>query len=126
MRESLLKSLKAKLKKERARLEEELEKLAKENQKLKGRWDLRFPKFNGGEAGSGILEKAADEVEEYSTLLPIKYNFEQKLKEINLALEKIKKKEYGICEKCQKEIEEERLKICPEARLCRQCVVRRG
>lgn len=126
MNQKLLKELKKKLEKEKAQVKRELEKFAKESERRKGSWDIRFPKFNGGESGSGALEKAADEVEEYSTLLPIKYNLELKLNEINLALEKIKHPrrghlKYGICEKCGKEIEEKRLKICPETRYCLKC-----
>jgi len=46
---------------------------------------------------------------------------ELKLKNVDLALEKIKKGKYGICEKCGKEIEEKRLEVYPEARLCQKC-----
>jgi len=113
--------LKEKLEKDRVAIEEQLKRFAKKNEKLKGDWDTIFPKFNGGEVGSAALEKAADEVEEYSTLLPLEYNLELKLKNVDLALEKIKKGGYGICEKCGKEIEEKRLEVYPEAKLCQKC-----
>jgi len=121
MDEKLLKELEKKLKNEKIRIEEELKKFAKKDERLSGDWDTRFPSFDGSETGSAALEKAADEVEEYSTLLPIEYNLEIKLKNINSALEKIKNKKYGICEKCGKEIPVERLKISPEARFCLKC-----
>jgi len=131
MNQKLIEELKEKLKKERAQIEEELKKFAKKDEKLAGDWDTRFPKFDGGESGSAALEKAADEVEEYVTLLPIEYSLELRLQAINLALEKIEKAakgeprqgrgKYGICEKCNKEIEEERLKIYPAAKLCLAC-----
>lgn len=127
----LLLQLKGKLEKERGEIEEQLKSFAKKSEKLEGDWDTRFPHFNG-EAGGAILEKAADEVEEYSTLLPIEYTLEIKLREINLALERIKKAakgeprqgrgKYGICERCQKPIEIERLKFSPEARHCSKCL----
>jgi RNA polymerase-binding transcription factor DksA len=117
---SFLKKIKAKLEKERAMIEKELQGFAKKDKKLKGDWDTKFPHFNG-EAGGSRLEGAADEVEEYSTLLPIEYSLETRLRDINLALEKIKKGKYGKCEKCGKEIPEERLKIFPEARTCQRC-----
>src|SRR3989344_643904 len=41
-----------------------------------------------------------------------------RLKDIDLALEKIKKGRYGYCEKCGKDISPARLKILPEARFC--------
>jgi len=113
--------LKKKLKKEKVEIEEELKKFAKKDEKLEHDWDTRFPHFDG-EAGGATLEKAADEVEEYSTLLPIEHSLELKLREINLALERIKKGKYGICENCQKPIEIERLKFSPEAKLCSKCL----
>ena len=121
MDKKLLNELKEKLEKEKITIEEELKGFAKKDEKLKGDWDTRFPKWDGSEAGGAALEKAADEVEEYSALLPIEYNLELKLKNIDLALEKIKKGEYGTCEKCGKEISEKRLKVYPEARFCLKC-----
>jgi len=126
MNKNLLIELKEKLEKERNQLEEELKKIAKKDEKLKGDWDTIFPKWDGTSSGGSQLETAADEIEEYSTLLPIEYSLELKMRNINLALEKIKHPRrgypnYGICEKCKKEIEIERLKVIPEARFCSKC-----
>ena len=120
MTKKLLKELKEKLEKQKAEIENHLQKFATEDKKLKGDWDTRYPKFNGG-TGSQILEDAADQVEEYVTLLPIEYNLELRLQSINKALEKIKKGKYGRCEKCGKKISEDRLKIYPEAGRCFKC-----
>jgi DnaK suppressor protein len=111
-----LKTFKKALEEEREKIISELEKFAK---KEKGRenWTAQFPKFNGETS----LERAADEVEEYSSRLSLEFNLEKRLKEIDLALEKIKKGNFGICEKCKKEIKLERLKINPAARFCTQC-----
>jgi len=121
MKKKNLKELKEELEKEKSRIEEELKKIAKRDEKLPGDWNTIFPKWDGTTSGGSRLETAADEVEEYSTLLPIEYSLELHLKNIELALEKIKKGKYGICEKCGKEIEEERLRISPEARYCSRC-----
>lgn len=121
MNKKLLNELKTQLEKEKMTIEEELKKFAKKDEKLKGDWDTLFPKWDGSEVGSAALEKASDEVEEYSTLLPIEHSLELRLKNINLALEKIEKGRYGNCEKCGKEIDEKRLKISPEARFCLNC-----
>ena len=121
MNKNLIEELKEKMEKEGKSIEKELNKFAKKDDKLKGDWDTIFPNFSGGESGSGDMEKAADEVEEYSTLLPIEHSLELKLKNINLALEKIKKGNYGKCEKCKREISEERLRAFPEARTCNDC-----
>lgn len=120
MNKKLLEELEEKLKKEKGLIEKELKRFAKKDEKLKGDWDTRYPKWDG-EAGSSSLETMADEVEEYSTLLPIEQTLELKLRNIDLALEKMKKGKYGICEKCDKEINENRLKVCPEARYCLNC-----
>jgi len=120
MNKNLIEELKGALEKERSDIEGQLKKFATKDEKLPGDWDTRFPNFNGGQGSSG-METAADEVEEYSTLLPIEHNLEIRLENINSALEKIEKGRYGICEKCQKEIPVERLKISPEARFCLKC-----
>jgi len=120
MDKNLTEELKKALEKEKSEIEEQLKKFATKDEKLPGDWDTRFPNFNAGQGSSG-METAADEVEEYSTLLPIEHNLEIRLENINLALEKIKEEKYGICEKCQKEIPIERLKISPEARFCLKC-----
>ncbi len=110
------KELKEKLEKDKGDLEKELQSFATEDKKPRGDWDTRYPQFNGG----GI-EEEADEVQEYEKLLSVEYSLESKLKDVNLALEKIKKGKYGVCEKCDKKISDERLTICPEARLCMKC-----
>lgn len=120
MNKKLLEELKQKLKKEKALIEKGLKGFAKKDEKLNGDWDTRYPKWDGG-AGSSSLETMADEVEEYSTLLPIEHILELKLRNIDLALEKMEKGKYGTCEKCGKEIDENRLKVCPEARYCLNC-----
>ena len=121
MEKKLIDEFKKVLEKEKAGAEEQLGKFAKRDEKLPGDWDTVFPKYSGGESGSAALEKAADEVEEYSTLLPIEHSLELRLKNIDSALEKMKKGGYGKCEKCQKQIPINRLKASPEARFCLNC-----
>lgn len=121
MQKKLLEELEEKLETQKTALEKELEKFAQKDKKLKGDWDTRFPNWNGGESGGAALETAADEVEEYSTLLSLEHSLETRLRDVNSALEKIKKGTYGKCDNCGKEIPEERLKIHPEARFCIKC-----
>lgn len=116
MNKKSLKEIKEKLEKEKALIEKELSSFAKKDPRVKGDWDSLFPNFN-----NGSLEDEADEVEEYSTRLPIEFSLELKLSNINSALEKIKKGKYGKCEKCKQAIAEERLMICPEAKTCNKC-----
>ena len=117
----LIGKLRKALEKEKISVEEQLNKIAKKDEGVTGDWDTVFPKYDGGESGGAALEKAADEVEEYSTLLPIEQSLEIRLKNIDSALEKIKKGRYGKCEKCQKEIPIDRLKASPESRFCLDC-----
>ncbi len=120
MNKKLLSELKEKLEEQKTSIEAELGKFAKKDENLKGDWDTKFPKADGG-IGSQVLEDAADQVEEYVNLLPVEHNMELRLQNINLALEKIKKGAYGKCENCSKKIAKERLKIYPEARECGKC-----
>lgn len=46
------------------------------------------------------------------------------LKEIELALMKMERATYGICEQCRKPISLERLKLLPTARFCQKCASR--
>jgi DnaK suppressor protein len=119
MKEELIKKFKERLEKEKEEIEKQLKEFAKEG-KVPEDWEAKFPHFDG-ESGSGALERAADEVEEYEKLRSTEQVLEVKLKNINLALEKIKKGNYGICEKCKKEIEIDRLEAIPEARFCKKC-----
>ncbi len=120
MDKKLLSKLKQNLEKEKEILEKELKDFAEENKEIKGDWKTRYPKF-----GEGKIDEEADALEEYQTLLPIEYNLELRLKDVNLALEKIKKSPsadgYGNCEKCGKPISSARLSVCPEARTCIKC-----
>ena len=120
MAKDLIKKLKEKLEKEKIEIEKELERFAEKDEKLAGDWDTKFPKWDG-DSGSSSLERAADEVEEYSTLLSLEHKLEKRLQDIDLALEKIKKGKYGICEKCGQQISIKRLKFYPEARTCLKC-----
>lgn len=120
MNQKILKELKERLEKDKEKLEKNLSSFAKKDEKPTGDWNTKYPHFNGG-AGSQRLEEAADEVEEYITLLPIEASLELKLQAVNSALKKIKKGKYGKCERCKKDIPLERLKAYPEAKTCLKC-----
>ncbi len=120
MRKETLRKIKEKLEKQKKEIKKELQRFAKENKNIKGDWNTNFPKIDGG-AGSQILEDAADQVEEYVNLLPIEHNLETRLKEIERALDKIKKGKYGKCEKCKKNISEKKLLVFPETKFCQKC-----
>ncbi len=117
MKKELLEELKERMEKEKSSLEEMLGEFAKESKTNPGDWDTKFPNFKA----EGTADEEADEVEEYSSLLPIERTLEVKLQNINAALNKIKKNEYGKCENCNKDIPENRLKLIPETKVCLDC-----
>jgi len=120
MDKKTLKEIEKKLKKQKESLEQELNRFAKKDQELKDDWDTKYPKADGA-TGSSALEDAADQVEAYANLLPVEHSMELRLRDISLALKKIKKSKYGKCERCGKQIDGKRLKIYPEARYCLSC-----
>lgn len=113
-----IKEQEEKLKAEKEKIQGQLKSFAKESPDRKGDWEAKMPVFN---AGSGNLEEEADEVEEFSMALALEHNLEKELSDVNLALEKIKTKKYGLCEKCLKPISKDRLSVYPKARQCAKC-----
>lgn len=118
MNKELLSELKQKLEKSKTSLETNLRSFAVKD-KEGDNWETKFPV----EENCDDIECETDEVEEYENLLPVEHTLELKLRDVNIALEKIEKGEYGKCEKCQKEIEEERLKVIPETKTCTSCKI---
>ena len=116
-----MEDLKDKLERQHKEIKEELARFATKDKNLTHDWDTTFPQMDPGATGSAQLEEGADEVQEYGNRLPVEYSLELRLRDIEIALKKIKKGAYGACENCGKEIGEERLMIYPEARLCREC-----
>jgi RNA polymerase-binding transcription factor DksA len=120
MNQEIIQELREKLKEDKEGIERQLETIAKKDPNLENDWDSKFPKIQG-EFGGAALETGADEVEAYGNRLPVEYALELKLRDINIALEKIEKGEYGKCEKCGKDIDEKRIAVYPAARICMNC-----
>lgn len=116
MKDKNFEELKKQLEENKKSLEETLQKFAKKDSLPEGDWDTVFPNVEGSS-----MEEKADEVEEYSSLLPVEHALETKLKNVDEALEKIKKGEYGKCEKCGKYISYEKLALVPETKTCKEC-----
>ncbi|MGB0388692.1 MAG: TraR/DksA family transcriptional regulator [Ardenticatenaceae bacterium] len=96
---------KALLQKERENLAQKIEKL-RENVKV----ELEFDADEGD-----------PELPERERNLSLIATFEERLKEIDQALEQIDLGNYGTCLQCGKKIPKERLAIFPEARHCVPC-----
>lgn len=66
-------------------------------------------------------DENAQEISDYSANLATETVLEKNLKDINNALERIEKGEYGICKYCKKNINEKRLLARPAASACVEC-----
>ena len=110
---------KEKLEAEKKLLEEELGGLGKVDKT--GDWEaVPESEMNVQEVQdeADIAERAED-YEERSSKVTI---FEKRLEDTDKALEKINTNQYGICESCNKEIEEDRLEANPAAQTCKSCM----
>lgn len=112
---SFLDEIEKKLKEKKEELEKELNKLG-DWRKGKNGFQVDFPEYGTKE------DENADEVSAFSDRFCLGLNLEKRLKEVNLALEKIKKGNYGTCESCGKKIPKERLRAFPTARFCLDCI----
>ena len=72
-------------------------------------------------AGDEDLVDAAADIYERSKALSFIYSLQEKLGQLNHAIEKIENGSYGICEMCGQPIPAERLEIVPETTLCVKC-----
>lgn len=116
MNKKLIEELEHKLESQKEALTKELSSFATEDKNQKNNWDAKYPNRENGN-----MEEEADEVQEYDNRLSLEHSLELRLRDVNIALEKIENNKYGPCEKCDKEIDEERLQACPEARTCIKC-----
>ena len=116
MEKKLMDELKEKLELQKKSLQKELASFASEDPNLKHNWDARYPNREDGDK-----EDEADEVQEYDNMLSLEHSLELKLKDVKNALDKIENGGYGVCEKCGKPIDQERLLACPEAKTCLKC-----
>jgi len=106
MKKRFFKKLKEKLLLEKEFLEKEIKSLEK------------IPSFGEGKFSD---EKEVDEAEEYFTYLALKEEMKNRLEKVKKALDKIEKGNFGICEKCKKEIEIEKLLANPATKFCKEC-----
>ena len=101
---------------EQITVENELKSLS--NPQEHGLLTTAFPSMQQ-EAGSP--DEGMEEVEEFETNLNVHHHLEHRLEEIKIALAKIKKGNFGLCEKCGEEIPLARLEANPAAAVCVKC-----
>lgn len=111
-----LKEAKEWLEEEKKRLEETMTQFGTRDARHPENWEPRFPDLNPKETDA---EESADETEQFDANVGIASRLEERLREINGALDRIEKGAYGICEKDGNEIDPERLRVYPAAHTCR-------
>lgn len=99
-----LTKFKHQLEKEKKKIEEELKELE------------RPPEF-----GTETYDEETYESQEFANQLSIAQILKNRLNAIAAALRKFVKRNYGICERCGKEIPAGLLKLVPESKLCKDC-----
>jgi DnaK suppressor protein len=109
-----LDKIKGQLKEEQERLERELAKLNVRN-KGGSDFDPAFPDYGDKE------DENAAEVAEYATNLSLEQDLQRALRDVNSALDRVKKGTYGICKYCKKHIEERRLMARATSSACVEC-----
>lgn len=69
----------------------------------------------------GTDNEEADEYEEQANQLATVKVLQERVENINSALEKIEKGTYGVCESCNEEISLDLLQANPESKTCKGC-----
>jgi len=105
---------KEKLKEELKILEEELSKVGIKDPSNPNNWISKKPKENISPADENEVADTIDDTEINNAIVN---DLEIRYKNVKLALEKIEKGTYGICEVSGEQISEERLKANPSARM---------
>ena len=105
------------LENERVQRENQLSKLGTQNPQDPSEWSLKKPDLDIQTADKN---EAADKNEELHINSIILDELAVRYKNILLALSKIESDTYGICEKCENPVEEERLEANPAARTCKE------
>jgi RNA polymerase-binding protein DksA len=98
--------------KEKAKLETERNQIAAELEHLRELMQAEVD-VEPDEGDAEIFER-----EKNAALIAV---LERKVQDIESALRSIEKGQYGVCERCGKPIEAERLEVKPDATLCLSC-----
>lgn len=114
MNKKLLEQFKKKLLAEKADLENQLGGIGRRNPGVAGNWEATTGDI---EVDSADENEVADKLEELEENTGIVTQLDKQLVEVNAALDRIEKGTYGICEKCDKPIEDDRLLANPSSRI---------
>ena len=109
-----LEKIKKDLKERKSQLEDDLKDIAQKDEEDDD-YKAKFPEFGDKS------DENAQEISEYTTNVATERVLEKNLRDINNALERIEKEEYGICKYCGRTINEKRLLARPTASTCIEC-----
>lgn len=102
-------------------LRQEIEKLTKRQQELKEVDPFNDPRRLIDNAAT---DTEAEEQVGHERVVALKEQVDRRMIQIKKALTRMKVGKYGICEKCGKMIDTDRLMIMPEATSCADCAKR--
>lgn len=109
--------IKKKLEEELASLETELKTVGRVNPDNPADWE---PVPQDVDIDSADENELADKIELFEENSAILKQLETQYNEVKTALEKIKNGTFGLCEKCGKPIEKDRLSVNPSAKTCKK------
>lgn len=115
MEKTILQEIKDKLTKEKELLEDELLKIATKNPHQPDDWNAKFIEEGTDE------DTSADEYIKYDINQSLEKTLEKSLEDVNKALDRIKKEQYGICKYCKQPIDPKRLLARPTSSACINC-----
>lgn len=115
MNKTFLKEMETVLLEEQIKLTSELDEIGKEDPKVRGHHHTGFPNMGDKE------DENAEEVDSYATNLTLKRTLEGSLRDVEKAIDRLKKGTYGTCKYCAKEIDEKRLRARPASSSCVEC-----
>lgn len=115
MLKEFVQSRKKDLQERKKEIKKQLESFAEKSNRVANDYEARFPEYGRTE------DENADEVAAFVDSLSLEENLENALSDVDTALGKIAKNEYGICEVCKKQISKKRLEILPTAKYCVEC-----
>lgn len=115
MDKKFLEKIKKLLEEQKNELENELGRFAKKNIHNKDDYNSDFPEY-----GDKDDENSA-EVAVFSDRLSLERKLESSLRDVNKALERIEKGNYGTCKYCDKPIAKKRLLARPASSACVEC-----
>jgi DnaK suppressor protein len=110
-------NFKMRLEEEKKKLEGELAGVAQKNPDNPSAWQPVPSESGSGEADENLL---ADSIESLEENTAITNSLEARLNDVKIALNKIEKGTFGICETSGEEIEADRLEANPAARTCKE------